>query len=272
VNAFLAHAFIEATTRSQRWQTGRVRYRPPGEVFDARRAEVVALPDRDARAFICAHHYSRSYPASRFRVGLLVKPAFGNAYLGGVAVYSVPMTQQVIPAVLPGVDAADGVELGRLVLLDTEDLKSNAESWFIARAHRLLKSCFPNLRGIVAYCDPLERRNQQGQLVKRSHTGVVYRATNSVYRGMSAARTLWLLPDGQVASERALSKLRTGDQGRDYAERMLREQGAPGRALTESSAAWLLRLKREEFLRPLRHPGNFRFAWRLDGVGMEAHP
>lgn len=223
-------AFEHASSQCQRWKERKVRYRPPGELFDPRRAEVVVLGEGDAKRFIQRHHYSRSYPAAKFRVGLLAKPRWGAAYLGGVAVYSVPMTQQVIPAVL-GVDASLGVELGRLVLLDTPELTANAESWFVARAHRALRSRFPQLRGVVAYCDPIERLDASGQLVKRSHTGVVYRALGCLRKGISSPRTLWLTPDGQVVSERASDvqaarrRVRARLRGTATAR-----QGCPGRA------------------------------------------
>lgn len=262
MSAQLTLALEVATTQCQRWNNRKVRYRPPGEVFNPSCAEVVDLPEKDARAFVEQHHYSHSFPAARFRVGLMVKPRFGREYLGGVAVYSVPMTQSVIPSVLPGLAPAHGVELGRLVLLDTPEVGvSNAESWFIARAHRLMRRNLPEVQGVVAYCDPVERRDAGGQLVKRSHTGVIYRASGCVWRGMSSPRTLLLTPDGQIASERALSKLRSGDQGRDYAEAQLRERGAPPRGTHEAPADWLVRLRAIGFLRPIRHPGNLRFAW-----------
>lgn len=261
MHAQLSLALEQVTSQSQRWKDRKVRYRPPGDVFNPSCAEVVKLPEKDARGFIEQHHYSHSYPAARFRVGLMVKPAFGREYLGGVAVYSVPMSQNVIPSVLTGLEPAHGVELGRLVLLDTQECVANAESWFIARANRLLRKSLSEIQGVVAYCDPVERHDQTGQLIKRSHTGVVYRASGCQFRGMSSPRTLWLTPDGQVASERALSKLRTGDQGRDYAEAMLRERGAPPRGRDESPLDWLARLRTTGFLRPIRHPGNFRFAW-----------
>ncbi len=65
----LSLALEAATTQCQRWNNRKVRYRPPGEVFNPSCAEVVPIPENDARAFIQAHHYSHSYPAARFRAG-----------------------------------------------------------------------------------------------------------------------------------------------------------------------------------------------------------
>lgn len=266
----LAQAYVDATTKSQRWHGRRVRYRPPGPTFEPKLATVEVIPDRVARDFVEAHHYSSSYPAARFRVGLYIKPPRGRSYLGGVAVYSVPMTQSVVPAVIPGLAAHQGVELGRLVLQDTPELVANAESWFVARAHRLLRAALPEVQGVVSYCDPVARRDSTGQMVKRSHTGVVYRAGGATLRGLSSPRTLWLMPDGTVANDRTLSKLRSDDIGREYAERFLHDQGAPRRGAGEAGVAWLARLKAGGFLSPLRHPGNLRFAWRWDGQPLEA--
>jgi len=259
----------ELTSHCQRWRARRASYRPAGEVFDTRRAEVALLDEPTAKHFVQTHHYSRSYPAARLRAGIFVKPPLGREYLGGVAIFSVPMTQQVIPATL-GLPAHEGVELGRFVLLDS--LEANAETWFLGRAFRLVKTKLPEVKGIVAYCDPLARLNEQGEVVKRSHTGTIYRAHNAIYRGQGSARKLWLLPNGQIASERAMSKLRSGDQGAEYAARLLLEQGAPPRAFAECAADWVLRLKRTGFLRPIAHPGNHRFIWRLDGAHLSGEP
>jgi hypothetical protein len=248
------------TAHCQRWREGRASYRPAGEVFNTGRAAVALLDERTAKTFVETHHYSHSMVAARLRVGVFVKPAFGAEFLGGVLVFSVPMSQQVIPATL-GLAPHAGVELGRMCLLDS--LEANAETWALGQAFRLLRQRLPDVRGVVAYCDPVERRDAQGVLTKRGHLGTIYRAHNAVALGRGAARTLWLLPDGRVASERALSKLRTGETGQDYAERVLRNAGAPQRSPAEPGADWILRLKREEFLTRMAHPGNFRFGWRL---------
>ena len=49
---------------SQRWRDRRESYRPAGEPINPRLYEVAELAgDREAKAFILAHHYSLSYRA-----------------------------------------------------------------------------------------------------------------------------------------------------------------------------------------------------------------
>ena len=98
---------------SQRWRSRRASFRPPGEVIDPRLYEVAPLAgDAASKAFVLEHHYSRTYPAARFRFGL-----FRAGVLQGVAVFSHPVNDAVLTSVFPGV-ATDSIELGRLVLLD----------------------------------------------------------------------------------------------------------------------------------------------------------
>ena len=245
----------------QRWRNGRERYRPAGEVFDHRHATVERIDTATAKAFVCAHHYSSSFPASRLNIGLFRRRAFQTEELLGVAVMSVPMSQNCVPFYFPDLQAAEGVELGRLVLLDSAE--SNAESWFIARAFRLLKSVLPTVRGCISYADPLPRYSKTGELCKKGHVGTVYHATNGLYRGRSRARTLLLCPDGSIANERALSKLRLGESGADYVERYLHTMGAPARGFSESGRDYVSRLVSSEFLRKQAHPGNHAFTWKL---------
>jgi hypothetical protein len=50
--------------------------------------------------------------------------------------------------------------------------------------------------------------DRAGRLVFPGHVGVIYRASNALYSGRSAARTLLLLPDGRALDERSLAKAR----------------------------------------------------------------
>jgi hypothetical protein len=246
----------------QRWRERRASYRPAGEPIDPTRYGVELLDrEDDAKAFVVQQHYSGSFPAARVRVGLFRSRTFFAPELVGVAVFSVPMSQAVIPRWL-GVEPDAGVELGRLVLLD--DVPGNGETWFLARAFRLLRAKVPTLEGVVSFSDPLERRTAAGELVKPGHVGVIYQAFGGRYRGRTNRQTILLAPDGRVVSNRALSKVRTGDRGRDYAERELVALGAPRRALHEDGAAWVERCLRQAPWRRFRHPGNHAYVWRLN--------
>ena len=212
-----------------------------------------------AKNYVVANHYSGTYPAARFRAGLFEHSEFHRPRLVGVAVFSVPMTQSVIPKYL-GVAASRGVELGRLVL--DHAVPGNGESFFLGRAFKLLRTAI-NPDGVVSFCDPVARFNAAGAEVKRSHTGVIYRAHNAMAAGRTLPRTQLLLPNGLCASERALSKIRNHEQGYDYAVRQLLAAGAPPRMLGEAPSGWLARLRAAGFLRTIRHPGNYAFVWHF---------
>lgn len=244
-----------------RWNERRARYRPAGEVFDPSRAAVAPIDEATAKAFVTRHHYSASYPAARLRAGLFVKTATSCERLAGVAVFSVPMQQRVVPCYFPTLLPAEGVELGRLVLLD--EIPSNAESWFTARAFRLLREALPAVRGIVSYSDPMERRTESGELVKPGHVGIVYQALNAQYQGRTRGETLTVARDGRVVSRRALSKLKHDEVGAAYAYAQLRAMGAPERQLLESGPAYVTRAIREGGFAQIRHPGNHTYTWWL---------
>ena len=71
------------------------------------------------------------------------------------------------------------------------------------------------------------------------------------------------MPDGRIASDRALSKLRNGECGTDYVERMLLNAGATKRNPHEEPSAWLARLKEENFFNIVKHPGNWVYSFPL---------
>lgn len=248
----------------QRWNHRRAIYRPAGEPFDPSRCSVEPVDEALAKAFVVTHHYSGTYPAARFRAGVFVKEPFRRERLAGVGVFSVPMNQQVVPCYFPGLQPNQGVELGRLVLSD--DLAANAESWALARMRRLLARALPDVHGIVAYCDPIERRGESGELIKRGHVGTIYKASNAAFQGRSASRTIWMAPNGTTFADRMLSKLRNGESGKRYAYERLADQGAPRPAPAEQAAAYLKRLQAQGWLRPLRHPGNLVFTFSQVGL------
>ncbi|MFF8632456.1 Mom family adenine methylcarbamoylation protein [Streptomyces werraensis] len=153
------------------------------------------IPDEQpGKAFVLAHHYSRSYPAVKVQFGLY-DTVDGERRLSGVAVFGVPVNTAVLTKPLPELRPfTESVECSRFVLLD--ECPGNAESWFLARCFdRLLAD---GVRGVVSFADPVPRRTASGLLVMPGHVGTIYAATNAVYTGRATARTVKLLPDGTV--------------------------------------------------------------------------
>lgn len=243
----------------QRWRARRESYRPAGEPIDTHRYEVAELlQDTPARTFVEAHHYAASYPAARFRFGL-----FQGESLQGVAVFSVPMRPEVLRPFPPELSA----ELGRFVLLDA--VPANGESWFLARALELLHR--KGLAGVVAFSDPTPRQRQDGTLLFPGHIGTIYQASNATYAGRATPRTLHLLPDGRVFSDRAASKIRKLERGWRYAIEQLVQAGAPSPGLGEELTTWL-RCWLPRVTQPLRHPGNHRYLLALDRAARRLLP
>lgn len=233
----------------QRWFQHRSFYRPAREAFDPKRHEVERMAgDAEARAFIQQHHYSGTYPAARFRFALRE----GSA-LVGVAVFSVP----VRASVLRPFSMDDGVELGRLVLLDR--VLANAESWFVARCFDALRA--EGVAGVVSFSDPVKRTAADGRVVMPGHVGTVYQALGATYTGRAKGRVHRLMPDGTIFSPRAASKIRNGETGWRYALAQLVAAGAP--APSGDLRAWLPEAL-AAVSRPLPHGGNHRYVWALD--------
>lgn len=238
-----------------RWRLRRSSFRRPDEQIRTADYEVARLPDdRQSKPFVVTHHYAGSYPAARFRFGL-----FGPAGLEGVAVFSHPVNDRTLTSVFGGA-ATESVELGRFVLLDS--VRGNGESWFLARCLRELRK--EGLRGVVSFSDPHPRRCEDGTIVHPGHVGVIYQASNATFLGRGTPRTIRMLPDGRVLSERAISKLRQGEQGREYATRLLVDAGATPPAGGEDLAAWAARWV-ARLTRPARHRGNLRYAFSFMG-------
>src|SRR5437016_14333117 len=118
---------------NQRWREHRACYRLPDELIKPSDYEVALIAgDIAAKTLLETHHYSQSYPAARFRLGL-----YRHGVLTGVAVFSVPCQNSVLTNVFPA-PASLSVELGRFVLLDC--VPGNGETWFLARCFEVLKS------------------------------------------------------------------------------------------------------------------------------------
>jgi hypothetical protein len=243
---------------NQRWREHRASYRPPREPINPRRYAVDLVAENDAKRFVCTHHYSMAFPASRVRVGLYRTKPVARAELVGVAVFSVPMTQAVITR-WTGLPPSRGVELGRLVLLD--EVEGNAETWFLARAFRLLGATLPEVHAIVSFSDPMQRVSDDGHLVTPGHAGSCLQSFNGRHVGRSKARTLVLDRGGRVVSDRALAKIRNDERGAGYAYSQLLAAGAPPIRPGESGRDYVSRALTEGPFRKVRHPGNLAYVW-----------
>lgn len=250
------------TIPCQRWTDRRDSYRGDGARFDRHAHEVVELEDdTTARAFVAQHHYSGdSYPSALRRFALMRR---GN--LAGVAVFSVGSNDLAITNWLP-IGAREGCELGRFVLLD--EVERNGETWMLARCFDALRAS--GVRGVLSFSDPCPRTTAAGAIRFGGHVGTIYQAlafngTGSAYLGRATPRTLRLLPDGTVFSEKSMCKIRRRAKGWAYAVADLVAAGArePAADDRDTLRAWL---KRElpRVTRPMRHRGNHRYAWTLD--------
>lgn len=237
----------------QRWNKKRAVWVPEHDLFDPKIYHVDVVPESIAKHFVVRHHYSGTYPAARFRAGL-----YKGDDLVGVAVFSIPASQAVIPR-YADIAPSEGVELGRFILLDS--CKFNAETWFLKRAFKLLKANIEP-RFCLSFSDPVPRHDYEGELVKPGHVGQIYQATNAKYYGRASKSTLWLMPNGRVMSPRALGKIRREESGKDYAIGQLVRAGAPEPLPNESGESYIERAK--TCFTKIRHPGNLAYGWCFD--------
>lgn len=239
-----------------RWRERANRWIHPDQgVIDTTCYEVADIPEVPARAFVEQHHYSGSWPSPRLRYGL-----YRGEDLVGVAVLSVPMQAKVLTIPFPELAPMwESLELGRFVLLD--DVPANGESWFLARCFELARK--EGIKGVVSFSDPVPRTTVDGSVIFKGHIGWIYQASNAIPAGRSTRRTLTLLPDGSVFSDRAAQKIRGREEGADGAERRLRAFGASPRRDGEGDAEYLQRVLVEIRARKLSHPGNHRYLFCL---------
>lgn len=236
-----------------RWRHGRSGFVVPPHVFDPRRYSVCLIDEADAKAFVTRHHYSRSWPSTILRAGLIEKPAFQAERLVGVASFGLGPPDHV-PRCYLGVGYEASTLLNRLVLLD--EVGFNAESFFSARAERLLRQHKPHVEAILSYSDPVALPG----IGKVGHIGSIYQARSYVCMGRSRPRTIWVSDQGIGVDGMALTKIRTGKRGSDYAARRFRALGAPPQRPGESGADWVRRSLRDGPFEAIRHPGKIVYA------------
>lgn len=251
------------TIYTQRWHEGRESYRPAREIIDPRRLEVALISqESEAKSFIRSHHYAKSYPVSRRAFGL-----YEGAELVGCAVFAAPTNERVLTRVFRGFDPLELSELSRLTLLDR--IGANAESFFVAR-------CFAHLKregfgGVISHADLETRTDEKGNEVKPGHLGIVYAALSGVYLLKTTPRTIRLLPDGQVLSERAIQKIRKRESGWRYAAAQLEAFDATPLSERTDAIRWLTTWL-PQLTRRMKHGGCHRYAFGLTRAARRCLP
>jgi len=240
----------------QRWRDHRSNYRPVGEPIDTSCYGVEPLDFTPAKQFIIRHHYSASHPSARYSVGL-----YRMSQLVGVAMFSHPQNEHTFPRYVKSVHGTDGIELGRFVLLD--DVPANGETWFLCKAFELLHEARPEIRLVLSFSDPVQRKTASGRIILPGHVGTIYQAHNGRYCGRAGSKTLWLDPEGQVMNKRTISKIRNQEVGGKAAYERLCSMGARPKRSCENWRNYLQSVLAESPFRKIQHPGNHAYIWAL---------
>lgn len=250
------------TDRSQRWRERREAFVPGGAEFDPSIHSVDVIDCwTTAKPFVEAHHYSGSFPASRLSAGLFRNGPAGTSVLVGVCTFAQPSNNRSVAKTANLSHHTHAVDLGRLVLLD--DVGCNGESFLVSRALRLLRQHKPEVLSVISYADPVKRRVLGSGVVHGGHIGRIYQVMDALYLGRATPRTLDIMPNGLVFSPRALSKLRGGETGADYAVRQLLAAGADDMQPSENADDWMARLRSRGFFTRIRHPGTHKYLFPL---------
>ena len=243
----------------QRWRDHRASYRPEGEPIQVNRdgyfAEVI--PKKVAKEFVNKHHYSGSCPPPRVTVGLFRDNDWGLHDLVGVAAYTVPNNENVIPHWL-NMDKTEGIDLGRFVLHET--VPANGETWFLSQSFKLLEQELPELKAVMATSDPIVRFNAHGDVVMPGHVGTIYQAHNGRCIGRTSSKTKKMAPNGVIITDRTLCKLKNGERGNDYVKRMLNKY-IGGKHADETWKQYVARA--ETSFTKVKHPGNHVYCWAI---------
>lgn len=243
------------TDFTQRWRDRQPFFIQRDKLFNPRLLEVAQIDEKSAKDFICKHHYSSSFPASRKRFGLFLR-----GKLIGAAIFSHPMSDAVLTNNFGGA-ARESLELGRFVIEDLPEAGFNCESWFFARCRDVLRK--ENFRGIVSFSDDLARTDSAGNITFQGHLGVFYGSAGGVYTGRSSPTQIYLLPDGKVISRRTISKIRNNESGAIYAAGILQNFGASELPDDPAERIGWLKFWLGKLTRKVKHPGNHRYLFSL---------
>lgn len=147
---------------------------------------VAPVPASRGKEFVKEYHYSHGIHNGPMTYGMF--RANGDE-LVGVLAFATPSSEAVCASVFGPEFKRSVTELHRLVLLD--EVPHNAESFFISRALKLLRSDRPNYAAVLSFADTTQ-----------GHRGVIYQATNALYCGTTGRSTFYEDQTGRLRHPR----------------------------------------------------------------------
>ena len=132
--------------------------------------KVLEISRNDCEPFIIGIHYAHRWPSITHAYGL-----FDEGDLIGVVTYGTPPSATLRRGIAGDEHIKDVLELNRLCLKYN---RKNEASMLVGRSLKFL----PDGKFIVSFAD-----------TSQGHEGIVYRASNFKYYGLSAKRTDWSL-------------------------------------------------------------------------------
>ncbi len=162
--------------------------------------DVRRIPPKDTEDLILNVHYAHRKPPVSFAFGL-----FCGDRLEGVVTYGSPAAAPMRTGLMGPQLAHRVLELNRLVLRNNE---KNHASMLVGRSLRLLVEHGP--RAIISFAD-----------TAHGHEGLVYRASNFPFCGMSAKRTDWKIKGFEHLHNQSVVDMFRGIKDRAGAARAL---------------------------------------------------
>jgi len=150
------------------------------------------LKSKVAKDYIRENHYSRSChngPSPCY--GLFLED---QGVLIGALCFATPCSENVRSSVFGPEYKNNVTELHRLYIDDDplgEPTPKGTESWFISRCLKRLKKDKPQIWAVLTFADSTE-----------GHTGVIYKATNALFCGMTSKATFYLDSEGRLRHPR----------------------------------------------------------------------
>ena len=168
---------------------------------------VEEIDRRISKEMIEKNHYSHKFPQA-------VKKTCGCYYMDelmGTIVFSVPANRFSLTSVIENFDQRFGLELSRMWTDDR--CPFNFESCCIGISLKLIRRDLPCVKALVSYAD-----------TQFGHVGIIYKATNWIYIGMTNPERRYLTKDGKLLTRRSLGR-KKGETERESREKLLSDGG-----------------------------------------------